>query len=136
MGTNFYRIPNDSDLKRTKGVILEELGDDVGVHLGKRSCGWLFCWNFHNNLHYSNKKELINFIKGGRIFDEYGAEVDPSEFIKEAINWGQPDGWYVCEEYYIKEFDSKNRPRPFLARPEWNDKLIDGLRVSSSIEFS
>ena len=28
--------------------------EDTNIHLGKRSSGWKFCWNFHNNKYYSN----------------------------------------------------------------------------------
>ena len=46
--------------------------DGTSIHLGKRSSGWKFCWNFHKNKHYSNKEELLSFIRSGRVVDEYG----------------------------------------------------------------
>ena len=33
----------------------EEFTVGTNVHLGKRSGGWKFCWNFHKNKYYSNK---------------------------------------------------------------------------------
>ena len=30
----------------------------VKIHVGKRSSGWKFSWNFHDNKFYSNKQEL------------------------------------------------------------------------------
>ncbi len=69
--------------------------DGTSIHLGKRSGGWKFCWNFHNNKHYSNKEELLSFIRSGRIVDEYGEEWNVEEFITMALEWGQPDGWVV-----------------------------------------
>ena len=40
------------------------------------------------------------------------------------------------EDYYIEMFDKKGIPRPFTASPEYFDSIVDGLRVSSSSEFS
>lgn len=57
----------------------DEFVDDLSVHLGKRSSGWKFCWNFNDNVHYSNKEELLNFIRTGRIVDEYGTEINQEE---------------------------------------------------------
>ena len=36
--------------------------DGTNIHLGKRSGGWKFCWNFHDNKYYSNKEELLKKI--------------------------------------------------------------------------
>ena len=104
----------------------------MNVHLGKRSSGWKFCWNFHENKYYSNKDELIEFILSGRIVDEYGEEtINPQDFLDMAFEWGQPDGLSVNEEYYkSKEQDS------FFNDPKYYDIIIDGLCVSSSTEFS
>ena len=59
----------------------DEFIDGMSVHLGKRSGGWKFCWNFHNNEYYSNKKELLKFIRTGRVVDEYGAEIEPEAVL-------------------------------------------------------
>jgi hypothetical protein len=166
MGTNYYRIPTESEmeerrdrlrtrligLKMTPDLIADrfryidgglddevfggitpwdEFLSDTRVHLGKRSMGWKFCWNFHDNKYYSNKQQLIDFIRSGRIVDEYGAEESPQEFLDMAFNWGEPDGLTVDTEYY------KNNERSSLFNdPKYYDKEIDGLRVSSSTDFS
>lgn len=170
MGTNYYRIPTEEELKHKKGISIERVENmdmsDVGIpvnqwkflknpecehiqssplcefisqtsiHIGKRSMGWMFCWNFHNNKFYSNKDELLNFIRNGRIIDEYGQEIEVEEFIKMALEWGQPNGWIVNEKYYKENYDDLGKSRPMY---EFNydhyDILIDGLRVSSSTEF-
>jgi hypothetical protein len=75
----------------------------TNIHLGKRSSGWKFCWNFHNNKYYSNKEELLNFIRSGRVVDEYGEEQDINEFILMALNWGEPNGLVVNEQYRRSE---------------------------------
>jgi hypothetical protein len=112
----------------------DEFVDDLSVHLGKRSGGWKFCWNFNDNVHYSNKEELLKFIRSGRIVDEYGMEIDPEEFIKMALEWGQPDGAVLNEEYEKKR--RKKYPNSHTWGPEYYDLEIDGLRVSRSTDFS
>jgi hypothetical protein len=109
----------------------DEFIDGMSIHLGKRSSGWKFLWNFHGNAHYSNKEELLNYIRTGRIVDEYGMEIDPEEFIKMALEWGQPDGAVFNEEYEKK---NPNLGR-FFHGPEHYDLDVDGLRVSRSTDF-
>lgn len=112
----------------------DEFVSDLSVHLGKRSSGWKFCWNFNDNVHYSNKEELLNFIRTGRIVDEYGTEINQEEFIEMALNWGQPDGAVLNEEYKKKR--AEKYPNSFIWGSEYYDLEIDGLRVSRSTEFS
>lgn len=166
MGTNYYRIPLESEMEERKDrlrvrliglkmapdLILDrfryidaglddevfggitpwdEFLRDTCVHLGKRSMGWKFCWNFHDNKYYSDKQQLISFIRGGRIVDEYGSEESPQEFLDMAFSWGEPDGLTVDAEYY-----KNNERSSFFNDPKYYDKEIDGLRVSSSTDFS
>jgi hypothetical protein len=171
MGTNYYRIPTEEEMKRRKGMLTEHIENmemkphiienefrsiedpnaenpwdnmrspweifinNTAIHLGKRSMGWLFSWNFHKKKFYSNKEELLKFIRSGRVVNEYGDEVEVEEFIKMALEWCQPDGWYICETYYKKQFDDKKKNRPMFSSSDHYDTLIDGLRVSSSSEF-
>ncbi len=168
MGTNFYRIPTEEEMKRRKGVLQERVMDidmrahiisnefktigildnewdkmspwdefvnKTNIHVGKRSTGWLFCWNFNDDKFYTNKKELLEFIRSGRIVDEYGTEHDVEEFIQMALEWGQPDGWYAGEKYYKEQFDDQGKPRTMFSGSDHYDRLVDGLRVSSSSEF-
>ena len=164
MGTNYYRIPPESEmedrrdrlrvrligLKMTPDLIADsfryiddpedewspmnpwdEFIEGSNIHLGKRSMGWKFCWNFHDNKYYSDKQQLIDFIRSGRIVDEYGAEESPQEFLDMAFSWGEPEGLTVDAEYY------KNNERSSMFNdPKYYDKEIDGLRVSSSTDFS
>jgi hypothetical protein len=109
--------------------------EDSSVHLGKRSGGWKFCWNFHKNKHYSNKEELLSFIRSGRVLDEYGQEWDVEEFIIMALEWGQPDGLVVNEEYRRAE-RAKGHGMFWFDNEKYDDLIIDGLRVSTSTEFS
>lgn len=164
MGTNYYRIPTEEEMLARKRQLLydvenleltpnniekrfrQEKADDwdmespwdvfisgTAVHLGKRSGGWKFCWNFHDNKHYSNKNELLDFIRSGRVVDEYGDEINVEEFINMALSWGQPDGLVVNEEYRKKK--RMEGIGDFFLDAMYDDKIIDGLRVSSATDF-
>jgi len=165
MGTNYYRIPTAREIENRKNRLLSQIRKmdlspasvengftvtndgswdrfspwdnfthEISIHLGKRSMGWKFCWNFHDNKYYSNKEELLGFIRGGRVVNEYGEEQEIEEFITMALEWGQPDGLVVNEEYELEE--SRNAGRRIFYGEKYWDKIVDGLRVSSSIEFS
>ena len=164
MGTNYYRIPTQSELETRKAKLIKDIVDldispsnietefrqynyesswdnesvwdrfieGTNIHLGKRSGGWKFCWNFHKDKYYSNKEELIQFVLSGRVVDEYGEQIDSQEFLDMAFAWGEPDGLVADKEY----FDSTNH-HSWMSNPsDYYDKIIDGLRVSSSTEFS
>jgi len=166
MGTNYYRIPLASEMESRKQKLIEEVTkleltpsniernfsfskndswesssiwddflDGTNIHLGKRSGGWKFCWNFHKNKHYSNKEELLSFIRSGRVVDEYGEEENVEEFITMALEWGQPDGLVVNEEYRKSE-RSRGHGAFWYDNEKYDDLIIDGLRVSTSTEFS
>lgn len=108
--------------------------DGTNIHLGKRSSGWKFCWNFHKEKYYSNKEELLTFIRSGRVVDEYGDEWNVEDFITMALEWGEPDGLVVNEIYRIKE-RAKGHGSFWLDNEKHDDLIIDGLRVSSSTDF-
>ena len=164
MGTNYYRIPTQSEMETRKAKLIKDIADldispsnietefrqynyedswdsesvwdrfveGTNIHLGKRSMGWKFCWNFHKDKYYKDKESLLNFIRTGRVVDEYGEEVDVEEFITMALEWGHPDGLVADKEY----FDSTNH-HSWMSNPsDYYDKEVDGLRVSSSTEFS
>jgi len=161
MGTNFYSIPKVEDLENKRQKLIEEIQsmdisnaglceDDFrihedgwdrlspwdefvngnSIHLGKRSGGWKFCWNFNDNKYYSNKEELLEFIRSRRVVNEYGEELQPDEFIEMALDWGKDDGMVADEEYMKKHHSWMSNPSDYV------DREIDGLRVSSSTEFS
>jgi hypothetical protein len=129
----FRYIETDSDLPYWDiANPWDEFVEGTNIHLGKRSSGWKFCWNFHNNQYYKDKESLLNFIRSGRVVNEYGDEMDKEEFITMALEWGQPNGLVADKEY----FDSTNH-HSWMSNPsDYFDKEIDGLRVSSSTEFS
>jgi hypothetical protein len=107
--------------------------EDTNIHLGKRSSGWKFCWNFHKDKYYSDKESLLEFIRSGRVVDEYGDEWNVEEFITMALEWGEPDGLVVNEIYRIQQ--RAKGAGSFFDKPEYDDIIIDGLRVSSATDF-
>jgi len=159
MGTNYYRIPSVREMGEKKSKLIEDIKniaissssiiykfkiiddkseqisywdkfvEDTSIHLGKRSSGWKFLWNFNDNKYYSNKEELFNFIRTGRIVDEYGVEMDVEEFIKMALEWGQPDG--LDGETYRRQ-----HPRQYYYDFEKKEQYIDGLRVAPYTDFA
>lgn len=109
----------------------DELTKDISVHLGKRSVGWKFLWNFNDNKFYTNKEELLDFIRKGRVVDEYGEQIEVEDFIEMSLNWSQPDGLVVDKQYY-----ENNARSSFFNDEKYYDKDIDGLRVCHSTDFS
>ncbi len=158
MGTNYYRIPSVQEMEQRKTKLIEDVTnleltpsmvesnfaevergfdrysawdvftEDTSIHLGKRSSGWKFLWNFHDNKYYSNKEELFNLIRTGRIVDEYGTEMDVEEFITMSLEWGQPDG------FDMKKYRQEH-PRQYHYDFEHQETYIDGLRVSPNNNF-
>jgi hypothetical protein len=157
MGTNYYRIPTDSEMKLKKEKltnlvknldlspssieskfrmeqadsfdrisIWDEFIDGTRIHLGKRSSGWKFLWNFNDDKYYKNKEELLKFIRSGRIVNEYGEEIEVEEFIEMALNW---NGLDIIE--YYKQYPSR-KAYSFGTI----EKYVDGLRVSNTADFS
>ena len=165
MGTNYYRIPTEEEIEsrkqrlqsriRTMHVDVnsiergfryidnskdewsslspwDEFIEGTSIHLGKRSGGWKFCWNFHKEKYYKDKESLLKFIRTGRVVDEYGEEWNVEEFITMALEWGQPNGLVADEKYF-----NSTEHHSWMSNPsDYYDKEIDGLRVSSSTEFS
>ena len=106
----------------------EEFVQGTKIHLGKRSSGWKFLWNWNDSKYYKNKEELFDFIRSGRVVDEYGQVMDQEEFIQMALSWSQESGWDI-ESYYKENPD--NSSVLFRKREDY----LDGLRVSTSTEF-
>ena len=162
MGTNYYRVPKSHEMSKREQKLRmridsmdsispnqiergfrsisvgewdymspwDEFLDGTNIHLGKRSSGWKFLWNWNDSKYYKTKEELFEFIRSGRVVDEYGEQMDQEEFIQMALQWGQEDGWDI--ETYHKEYPDRSS---FILNRKHEDYL-DGLRVSTSTEFS
>jgi len=165
MGTNYYRVPTHEEMESRKQTLIgfitnldlspenieggfrfisprkewewfspwEMFVEDTSIHLGKRSHGWKFCWNFHKEKYYHDKESLLEFIRAGRVVDEYGEEQNVEEFITLALEWGEPNGLVVNEVYRIKQ--RQKGVGSFFDKPEYDDRIVDGLRVSYSDDF-
>ena len=165
MGTNYYRIPTHEEMFKRQQTLIQQVTsmdmsmenlergmkyisptkdwewfspwemfiESTNIHLGKRSSGWKFCWNFHKYKYYNDKESLLEFIRSGRIVNEYGEEINVEDFITMALEWGEPDGWVLNEEYR-KEQRSRG-VGTYFDKPEYDDRIVDGLRVSSSTDF-
>ena len=163
MGTNYYRVPKSHEMiKREQKLRMridsmdsispnqiergfrsisvgewdymspwDEFLDGTNIHLGKRSSGWKFLWNWNDSKYYKTKEGLFEFIRSGRVVDEYGEQMDQEEFIQMALQWGQEDGWDI--ETYYKENPSH---RISFIHDKKHEEYLDGLRVSTSTEFS
>jgi hypothetical protein len=160
MGTNYYKIPSVEEMEERKERLLKEINnisldtmsisnnfrtaikmddynqgtnpwerftDGVEVHLGKKSIGWKFIWNFHHNKYYYDKESLFEFISTGRIINEYGEEIDINQFKEISLEWNK-DG-YDAEKY-------SQEHKVYYNNYDCYEKYIDGLRVSTSTEFS
>lgn len=136
------------------------------IHLGKSSCGWKFLWNsnvheycdgyFDETNHFipvykywkpyePTKEGITNFVMREDIiiYDEYEEIQDKQEFLDYAFNKEGID----CKEYYTNPKykartcweDSNETLRKFISlgfNPEFGEFYSDGLRFSTSINFS
>lgn len=134
------------------------------IHLGKASYGWKFLWNSNIHKYYDDEYDINgNFIsvckywkpyeltKDGirefimrddvEIYDEYGDLEDKEEFINYAFNKEGLDGYKYHLEHpdEIVWRDSEDTLKPFRDlgySPEYGNFYSDGLRFSTSINFS
>lgn len=148
------------------------------IHLGKRSCGWKFLWNpnvikycdgyvdpetkefvpvwKYDQVYSLTKQGITDFVMRDDviIYDEYGKQENPIEFLEMAFSWGQENG-YTSKTYeesqersnYRSYYWSKKYQRNLRSEKdemwldlgynvEYYDFEADGLRFSTSINFS
>lgn len=56
------------------------------IHLGKRSAGWQFLWDYHDGKYFKPTLESIkDFLKDKDIFDEYDEHFTLEQFINNEI---------------------------------------------------
>ena len=150
MGTNFFCVEKISRKQRSKikSLLREYIGlvDKVDtacdfhelhskynkmisdiiperVHLGKRSYGWQFLWDFHDGRYFkANLESIKKFLKDKIIFDENKEVFSLDQFLNEEIAdylYNTDGKLYDCVEllpsYYF---------------------ISDGLRFSKSENFS
>ena len=145
MGTNFYarRIPTQEEIAAlhnriddiAKGIcsissIASEIEMDNDIHLGKRSGGWQFNWEYHPEYYSDNLESIKKFLSRDDIVivDEYNTEFSLDEFLNEEIGYCL----YNDPEEYIngEQYDKKYRDGHIaVSGREWTSE--DGLRFSS-----
>ena len=93
------------------------------VHLGKRSYGWQFLWDFHEGRYFkANLESIKEFLKDKIIFDEYDEVFSLDQFFNEEI----ADYLYNTDGKLCDCVESL--PSYYF--------ISDGLRFSKSEDFS
>ena len=150
MGTNFFCVEKISRKQRSKikSLLREYIGlvDKVDtacdlhelhskynemildciperIHLGKRSYGWQFLWDYHDGRYFkANLESIKKFLKDKIIFDENNEVFSLDQFLNKEIAdylYNTDGKLYDCVEllpsYYF---------------------ISDGLRFSKSEDFS
>ena len=160
MGTNFYlrqrlsqeqrkeidKALDDGDFDKARELLPKD------IHIGKRSGGWKFHWD-HNYFQYykPSKESLIEWLKSGKIVDEYGDEFTFDQFWNEEIDNFLYEGYDMASfaKKYPHEsrgwWDMEGRKQELLRRcPELNDVefsdqgdfYIDNLRYSVLTQYT
>jgi hypothetical protein len=151
MGTNFYyKIPiHKRKVEELKNLIteepdftellnkIEEITKNNSIHLGKRSAGWQFLWDYHDGRFYKDNlnsiKEFINTSEG-YIENEYGEKFTSDEFFDDEIKACLYKDKTHCD---IKAYQKNHPNESFYYNPNDVEYIsIDGLRFSTSENFS
>ena len=79
------------------------------IHLGKSAVGWKFLLQANGYQFYKDWEEMKDWLKGKRIFDEYGKEKTKEEFIewvenRKSIIESNNDDYYDDNISYINGY--------------------------------
>lgn len=150
MGTNFYyKIPvSKRKIKELQDLItedpdywhlqdeLENIKESHCIHLGKRSAGWQFLWDFHNGKYYAaNLQSIKHFLNtaGGHIENEYGEKFSVDAFFDDEIaEWLYKDERH-CD---IAEYYRQHPEESHYFNPTDEEFISDGLRFCRHTDFS
>jgi len=99
------------------------------VHIGKRSGGWSFSWNFQNNKYYFDLASLLKFLSKHEICDEYLRMMKWYDFVSMAMTW-TPDT--SSPDFIMPEGATLING---LIIDEKKYTIIDGLCVSKTVKF-
>ena len=117
---------------------LKNYVEDGLIHIGKKSCGWSFCFNPQCYVGYDKiphklyseftKEKIKEFLLNDKLllYNEYDELIDKNEFIEDYINNNNPDDYNIVNNYY-KE-DGLNRT--------YHNNLIDYLKTLKGITFT
>lgn len=166
MGTNFYlrRIPTEDDIEKLNKLIADRAFEAIRdyttdmtswIHIGKRSCGWQFLFNHHNEKYFNprSKQSLITWLQNPEyeIIDEYSNKLTFNEFWDMVTEWNaNPNNDFDDEKYYLWEqkenginpytFEADGSTRSEIrirygVTPKYHDFVLDGIRYSTGTEF-
>lgn len=141
MGTNFYakRKINTQEKKEIHDQLDKFLSGDIyrhefeefldskidEFHLGKRSGGWQFLWEYHEDRYKDSLDSILEYFithKEYEIQDEYGRIFDLDQFINDEIDNTMYEGYN--HDSYLKDHSSEPR-----IPPQYHDWITsDGLR--------
>lgn len=97
------------------------------IHLGKRSCGWQFLWDYHDGKYFpANFEGIKTFLHSNEIeiWNEYNERFTADEFLNDEV------GHCIYEGMNSKNTkDSYGSPSPY-------EFYSDGLRFSKSEDFA
>lgn len=149
MGTNFYyKIPlKQRQVKELREsitadmdlTIFHELYENMTkghiVHLGKRSAGWQFLWDYNDGEYYkANLQSIREFLEKGEgyIENEYYERFTVNGFFEDIKDWLYKDEDH-CD---MISYHEKYPDEPFYVNPADHEFQSDNLRFSKHTEFS
>lgn len=147
MGTNFYyKIPVSKRQQEhlhsliSSNMDLEEFEDEISaikrcnnIHLGKRSFGWQFLWDYNIGKYYQrNLQSIKDFLNngGGHIEDEYGRQFTVKQFLEKEIPLYKDDTHCDAATYVAKH------PEDVMSTYIKETISEDGLRFANFTDFS
>ena len=137
MGTNFYCIAKASREQKKQAVkhlnellsyikdsdyILPELVQQTfevinipkEIHLGKRSAGWQFLWDYHNGEYFKPTLSSIKeFLKDKYIYNEYDEHFTLEQFFNDELK----------DCLYADEYHDSGRGSEYSSEYFYNDNL-------------
>lgn len=131
MGTNFFLVKPLSIEEKQEIIddIVKDKYDSVRdrlpkeIHIGKRSGGWKFLWNANQFKYFEpNKESILEFLRSGNIYDEYGEFFTYDQFIEEEI------GYYLDHGFDAKSYEEKNNNREFSNHYSYMSRERDMIR--------
>jgi hypothetical protein len=146
MGTNFYvklpikvrknikeriiKLIESDDWEMAHDEIQKHVKiDENTVHIGKRSYGWKFLFDAHYAKYYDfNKKSITEFMKKGKLVDEYGEEYTPEKFWKSVSEFEDGED----AESYEQKYNKNSQPMMTTVTP---DKVFEKYNPNRYGEF-
>ena len=164
MGTNFYmkRILTEDDIQKIGELSTQRLFDELQnyvtemneeIHIGKRSGGWKFLFNHQDGKYFDprHQESLKAWLDDPhyKIVDEYGEEYTFENFWQITRDWDARELVWDSTSYNEYKRSRGNYydticsivvankiHEMFGVRPLYHDFWLDGLRYSTSTEFS